>query len=100
MSKRAIEIAEKHLQKANPSLWDGQNEAPADFDSRIATYPIDNEIELDISFEYDEEDGWLHLCELRDFTSEEILSIMHGYGINSPQNLADTIEDICAGRLN
>lgn len=31
--------------------------------------------------------------------NEELLNIMHGYGINSPQNLADTIEDICEGRL-
>lgn len=100
MSKRAFEIANEHLQKANPSLWDGQGEAPADFDSRIATYPIDDEAELDISLERDEEDGWLHLCELRDRATEEMLDIMHGYGIDSPQNLADTIEDICAGRLS
>lgn len=59
--ERAIEIAMKHLQQANPSMWNGQNERPADFDSRIGTYPINKDTELDISFEYEKDDGWLHL---------------------------------------
>lgn len=99
MGKQAIEIAKKHIQRTNPSLWNGKDKRPADVDSRIVTYPINRDVELDISFEYEEGDGWLHLCELRDRKTEELVNIMHGYGINSPQNLADTIDDICGGRL-
>lgn len=99
MNERAVEIALKHIQKANPSLWNGSSERPKDFDSRILTYPIDEDTELDISFEYEKKDGWLHLCELRHRHTGELLNIMHGYGIDSPQNLTDTIEDICDGRL-
>ena len=99
MNERAVEIAQKHIQQANPSLWNGSSERPKDFDSRIFTYSVDGGTELDISFEYEKEDGWLHLCELRDRHTGELLNIMHGYGIDSPQTLADTIEDICEGRL-
>lgn len=62
------------------------------------TYPIDQGTELDISFEYEESDGWLHLCELREKASGDLLAMLHGYGIDSVPNLADTIEDICNGR--
>lgn len=101
MSNQAMEIAETHPQKANPSLWDGiTNKRPTNFESHIITYPIDQDTELDISFEYEENDGWLHFCELRDKHSRELLDFLHGYGVDSPQNLADTIEDICFGRLS
>lgn len=100
MSIRAMEIAQTHLHKANPSLWDGiTNMRPANFECRVITYPIDQDTELDISFEYEKNDGWLHFCELRDKHSGELLDFLHGYGVDSPQNLADTIEDICFGRL-
>lgn len=94
MSKTAIEIAKAHLAYANPSSWDGTGNPPADFDSRIRTYRINACTELDISFEQERGDGWLHCCELRDTTTDDLLEILHGYGVDSPQNLADTIEDI------
>ena len=50
MNERAVEIAQKHIQQANPSLWNGSSERPKDFDSRIITYPVDEDTELDISF--------------------------------------------------
>lgn len=98
MNNRALEIAQTHIRRMNPSLWNGTGKRPENFDSRIITYPIDTDIELDISFEQDD-DGWVHLCEVRDKDSGELLEVMHGYGIDSPQNLADTIEDICHGKL-
>lgn len=48
-------------------------------------YPIDDEVKMDINFEYDEEDGWLHLCKLQDCAAEEMLDITHGHGIDSPK---------------
>ena len=56
MNERAVEIALKHIQKANPSLWNGSSKRPKDFDSRIITYPIDEDTELDVSFEYEKKD--------------------------------------------
>lgn len=99
MNKQATDIAKAHIQKMNPSLWDGTGEQPAGFDNRIATYPIDRNTELDISFEHENGDGWLHLCELRDKHTGELLEMLHGYGIDSPLNLEETIAEICEGRL-
>lgn len=96
---RAAAMAKKHLSRMNPSLWDGMGEQPKDFNPIIATYPIDGLCELDISFEQEDSGEWCHLCELRDKGSEELLAALHGYGIDSPQNLADTIADVCQGML-
>lgn len=95
MKETALNIATKHLLKTNPDNWNGEGDRPESFKSTIATYPVNDDTELDISFEYDKEDGWYHLCELRDKESEELLAILSGYGVDSPQNLADTISDIC-----
>lgn len=99
MNNKAMMIAQEHLQEMNPSSWDGTGVQPTSFNPIICTYPIDDTSELDISFEKDEQGKWGHLCELRDNESEELIEIMSGYGIDSPQNLADTISDICRGRL-
>lgn len=88
--------AEQHIQKMNPSMWDGKGRKPKTFDTRIVTYSIDDDTELDISFELDEEE-WTHYVELRDRKTEALLNCLHGYGIDSIQNLADTIADICKG---
>ena len=99
MDNQAMSIAQAHIQKMNPSLWDGTGNRSAEFDSRIVTYHIDRDTELDISFERENEDGWLHLCELRDKHTGELLEMLHGYGIDSPLNLEETIAEICEGRL-
>lgn len=96
---KGMAIAQEHIKKMNPSSWDGTGNQPVNFNPIICTYSIDDVSELDISFEKDEQDGWIHLCELRDKESEEIIDILSGYGIDSFQNLADTINDICKGRL-
>lgn len=99
MSDRAMEIAQEHLHLMNPTMWDGQGERPAAFNPIINTYSIDEDTELDISFEKDDDEGWMHLCELRAKVSEDLLEVLSGYGIDSPQNLADTVSDICKGYL-
>lgn len=99
MDDKAMAIAQEHLQEMNPSSWDGIGVQPGDFNPVICTYPVDGVSELDISFGKDGQDGWGHLCELRDKGTGGLIETMSGYGINSPQNLADTISDICRGRL-
>ena len=103
MSKLAFEIAKDHLEKANPSLWDGQGKRPDDFDIRIGTYPLDENTEVDVSFEYDEsgnELGWMHLCELRDRGDGGLLNIVSDTGINSIQSIAASIDAVYCGNLD
>ena len=38
-----------------------------------------------------------HCCEIVDKESGLMTEMLHGYGIDSYLNLADTIEDICQG---
>lgn len=93
----SIDIANMHLHKANPSMWDGTGTRPSDFNQRIGTYNVDSNMEVDVSFE--QENGvWLHYCELRDKETEELLDVVHGYGVNSPQNIADSIEYLISVR--
>ena len=101
--EKSRKIAEDFLYKTNPTNWNGVGRRPKNFSTRIVTYNIDsiNWNELDISFEYldkDESDipGWTHYCELRDKETGDLMIPLHGYGINSVQNLVDTIMDICS----
>lgn len=93
--ENAMTIARTHLREMNPSSWDGTGIQPADFNPAARTYPIGTENELCIGFENNGQDGWIHVCQTRNIQSENITSTMSGYGIDSPQNLADTITDIC-----
>lgn len=98
--EKAEKIAIDFLTKMNPTNWNGNGRKPKTFDTRVTTYDIDsiNGNELDISFDYlDDGDmkGWTHYCELRDRVTEDLIIPMHGYGVDSVQNLTDTIMDIC-----
>lgn len=96
-NEKATKIAKDFLAKMNPSNWNGHGRKPKSFDTRIVTYNIDsiNGNELDISFDHTE-DGWTHYCELRDKESGELMIPLHGYGVDSIQNLINTIMDICS----
>lgn len=95
--EKAEKIANDFLEKMNPTNWNGEGRRPKSFDTRIVTYDINsiNGNELDISFDYLEEDGWTHYCELRNKETGELMILLHGYGVDSLQNLVDTIMDIC-----
>lgn len=103
MKREDVEkIARHHLSKMNPDMWDGDGMEPKTFDSRIVTYQLSDGMELDISFEKDKnpdtkKNEWEHYCELRYATNGDCLIPLHGYGIDSLQNLADTIDDVCSG---
>lgn len=96
--EKAEKIARDFMGKMNPTNWNGRGRKPKSFDTRIVTYDIDsvNGNELDISFDKSDEDGWTHYCELRDKESGELMVPLHGYGVDSLQNLIDTIMDICS----
>ena len=100
--EKAEKIAKDFLEKMNPTNWNGKGRKPNSFDTRIMTYDIDsiNGNELDISFDYIDDDGdmrgWTHYCELRDKKTGDLMIPLHGYGVDSFQNLVDTIMDICS----
>ena len=93
------EIAKAFLHEMNPTNWDGQGEMPAGFDTRTMEFITDMpDVLLDISFELCmEDDGtfqWEHYCELVQESSDTMIECAHGYGINSVQNLTDTISQL------
>lgn len=95
---KAKDIAKDFLKTMNPTNWDGKGKKPEFFNTGIITYDIGsiNGSVLDISFEYLDGDGWTHYCKLRDKETGELITPLHGYGIDSLQNLIDTIMDICS----
>lgn len=93
---KAEEIARAFLCEMNPVNWDGQGEMPAGVDTRTLSFPTDlPDVRLEISLELTREEDntfqWEHYCELVQESSDTMIECAHGYGINSVQNLADTI---------
>ena len=95
MHEKALEIAKEHFRRVNPSMWDGNGEQPSSFKNQRITYSVNKYTELDVSFEWDDIDGWQHCCKLRDTLTSNILAVQYGPWIGSPQQLADTIVEIC-----
>ena len=96
----AENIAKNFISKMNPTWWNGEGYPPEQFNSCICTYDFGSPwVELDISFDYVQNEcgdlEWEHYCEIVDKDNAELCVPLHGYGINSYLNLADTILDIC-----
>lgn len=87
----ALNIANEFLDTMNPDMQDGNGDEPSGLNQSIWSKRLTDDVSLDISFEYDNEDGWCTVCELVDVESNEMFEIMSSYGIDSPQNIADTI---------
>lgn len=99
--EKANVIAKDFLSKVNPSMWDGKGKCIGEFSTEIVTYDIQsvNGNELDISLEYEnnsDEPCWQHYCELKDKRTGDTMIPLHGYGIDSVNNLVDTIMDVCS----
>lgn len=98
MMMKPIEIANAFIHEMNPSHWDGTGKTPSDFDCGELTFQTDNPnvfivIKFGLYFDdygYDRE--WGHSCILVDGKQDVTIDCYHGYGIDSPQNIADTIE--------
>lgn len=96
----AREIARDFLFKMNPSGWNGIGDKPNDLDTRIITYKIDDDVELDLSieniaFEDDEDPEWTTCCELRWCDDGELLEIFSSDSICDEREIAFTIVDCC-----
>ena len=97
MMKRetAGKIAKDFLNQMNPEMWDGNGEKPESFDNRAWEYPLTNEVNLEITFVNNEEDGWCHYCDLVCASDDASFDMLSGYGIDSVQNIIDTVLDLC-----
>lgn len=99
--KWAEEAAKSFLQARNPSNWNGSGMRPKSFSEECCTYDFGSPyVVLDIYFEYDLQEGlWGHVCEIVDKESRdgtvEMRERLSGYGVDSFQNIVDTILDIC-----
>lgn len=101
---KSDEIAKAFLHEMNPTNWNGQGGMPARFDARTLEFITDMpDVLLDISFEFCMEDNstfqWEHCCELVQESSDTIIERVYGYGIDSVQNLTDTINYLLEGNL-
>ena len=92
----AREIAEDFIKTMNPSRWVGVGQKPDNFDTRIKTYTIDGcpEYELDISYDEDDEFGYVVLMEMRWADDGELIYVLDTQRINSELAIEDSIESL------
>ena len=93
--KKATEIVTKFLKDMNPDTWDGNGNKPESFDEHGWQCSLSDDVNLEITFAYDEEDGWHHSCDLVHKSDNSSFDMLSGYGIDSLENIIDTVLDLC-----
>lgn len=93
--EKATSIVNKFFKDMNPTFWNGEGEKPSSFKVIPWQYPLTDEVNLEITFVCDDEDDWHHCCDLVCSSDNSSFDMLSGYGIDSPLNLIDTIEDLC-----
>lgn len=91
----AEKIVKDFFNQMNPEMWNGNGNRPTSFDDRAWQYPLTNEVNLEITFVNSEEDGWCHYCDLVYASGNSSFDMLSGYGIDSVQNIIDTVLDLC-----
>lgn len=91
----AEKIVKNFFDQMNPDMWSGNGNRPISFDDRAWQYPLTNEVNLELTFVNNEEDGWCHYCDLVYESDNSSFDMLSGYGINSVQNIIDTVLDLC-----
>ena len=87
---KAAAIVNDFFADMNPSLWNGSTSMPKSFDDRAWQYPLADDVNLEITFVYNEEDGWCHYCDLVYQSDDSSFDMLSGYGIDSILNVTDT----------
>ena len=98
-NKKALQIAHEFLMYMNPDMWNGRGNKPDSLDERI--YEPDEKFgnfHLEITFvgsdEYNGEDsGWYTYVDL--VSGGCSVDSSSCYGVDSPQNIADCILEVC-----
>ena len=93
--EKAAGIVSECLKEMNPDMWNGNGSKPASFDNRAWQDPLTSEVNLEITFVNNEEDGWCHYCDLVYESDNSSFDMLSGYGIDSVQNIIDTVLDLC-----
>lgn len=91
----AEKIVKNFFNQMNPGMWSGNGNRPISFDDRAWQYPLTNEVNLELTFVNNEEDGWCHYCDLVYESDNVSFDMLSGYGIDSVQNIIDTVLDLC-----
>lgn len=91
----AEKIVKNFFNQMNPDMWSGNGNRPISFDDRAWQYPLTNEVNLELTFVNNEEDGWCHYCDLVYESDNVSFDMLSGYGIDSVQNIIDTVLDLC-----
>ena len=92
---KASAIVNDFFADMNPSLWNGSTSMPKSFDNRAWQYPLTDAVNLEITFVYNEEDGWCHYCDLVYQSDDSSFDMLSGHGIDSILNVTDTVMDLC-----
>ena len=91
----AEKIVKNFFNQMNPDMWSGNGNRPISFDDRAWQDPLTNEVNLELTFVNNEEDGWCHYCDLVYESDNVSFDMLSGYGIDSVQNIIDTVLDLC-----
>lgn len=92
----AISIVKKYLEEMNPTFWNGQSNIPDTFDRRPWQYPLTENISLEITCDYDDEEKvWKYYCDLINSFDDSSFDVRSGVGINDISSIANTIVGLC-----
>lgn len=91
-----ISIVKEYLQEMNPTFWNGTGNIPDTFDSRPWQYPLTENVNLEITCDYDdEEEVWKHYCDLINNCDDSSFAVLSGVGINCVLSITNTIIHLC-----
>lgn len=93
--EKATKIVTEFLKDMNPDMWNGNGNKPESFDEHSWQYPLTDGVNLEITFVNDVEDDWHHCCDLVYTSDNSSFNMLSGYGFDSPQNIIDTVLDLC-----
>lgn len=93
--EKATKIVTEFLKDMNPDMWNGNGNKPESFDEHSWGYSLTDDVNLEITFVNDEEDGWCHYCDLVYASDNTSFDMSSWYGIDSVQNIIDTVLDLC-----
>lgn len=92
---KAIVIAHDFIENMNPDFWNGVGNKPKSFKDYSQQRSLTKNVNLEITFVYNEADGWHHCCDLVNKSDNSSFDMLSGNSINSVVDLTNTIMDLC-----
>lgn len=94
-----VPIVKKFFQNMNPTFWNGKGDIPDTFDPRAWQYSLTENVNLEIAFVHDQEEGWKHYCDLINNCDDSSFAVLSGVGIHCVSDIADTVIDLCKNHM-